>query len=195
MGLLRTARKLSGFPYICEFDNMAFSYIRSLGTIDYTRQVFIVEQPGKDLVVKFAKQYSEAAHRLLAETVDGESFAPALHYVSPDMYGGRRMIVMDYVDGKRLERLEEGLSDAQREQLKRALGRLHENGLVFGDLREPNVMIKGDRVLLVDFDWSGKEGETRYPLNLNTKIVWAQGVEPGAVILKKHDEEMLEKLK
>ena len=105
------------------------------------------------------------------------------------------MIVMDYVDGKRLERLEEGLSDAQREQLKRALGRLHENGLVFGDLRGPNVMIKEDRALLVDFDWSGKEGETRYPFDLNTKIDWAQGVEPGAVILKKHDEEMLEKLK
>jgi tRNA A-37 threonylcarbamoyl transferase component Bud32 len=108
------------------------------------------------------------------------------------------MVVMDYVEGKMpKEALVEGLSSAHYEQLKRALARLHEAGFVFGDLRVPNILISGDRVMLIDFDWCGKDGETTYPIDLNTfgDIVWADGVGAGLPMLKKHDEDMLEKLR
>ncbi len=67
--------------------------------------------------------------------------------------------------------------------LERALNILHGEGLVFGDLRRPNIMImpgpnKDDTVRLIDFDWAGKENEARYPIHLNQskEVKWADGV-------------------
>jgi len=34
---------------------------------------------------------------------------------------------------------------------------------VHGDLREPNMLCDGEKVMLVDFDWGGKVGEAYYP--------------------------------
>ena len=41
---------------------------------------------------------------------------------------------------------------------------LHENGLVFGDLRPSNIMVS-EKAFLIDFDWCAKDGAgTRYAL-------------------------------
>ena len=50
----------------------------------------------------------------------------------------------------------------QRGDIRRAMDLLHEKNLVFGDLRPPNILIKGDTALLVDFDWCGEEGKGKY---------------------------------
>ena len=49
--------------------------------------------------------------------------------------------------------------------VRRAITELHDAGSVFGDLRAPNVMFQRDtkKALLIDFDWSGKEGVVHYP--------------------------------
>jgi hypothetical protein len=48
----------------------------------------------------------------------------------------------------------------------------HEQGLVRGDLRGTNVLVREDpeslKFKLVDFDWAGKEGESRYPSTLSS---------------------------
>ena len=51
---------------------------------------------------------------------------------------------------------------------------------------------------LIDFDWSGKEGDANvfYPDNLSSSVDWPEGDEPAVSfgkILKKHDLEMAEK--
>ena len=46
--------------------------------------------------------------------------------------------------------------------------------------------------MLVDFDWSGKEGEATYPLDLDESLGWPAGVVPLEPILKAHDLQMLE---
>jgi serine/threonine protein kinase len=52
-----------------------------------------------------------------------------------------------------------------RIELRRAVHLLHDHGLVFGDLRPPNVMItKAHRVKLIDFNWAGEKGQARYPV-------------------------------
>ena len=60
--------------------------------------------------------------------------------------------------------------------VSRALELLHRQDLVFGDLREMNVLnlAEGDRTLLVDFDGVGRPGESKYPayLNPNGGLVW-----------------------
>jgi hypothetical protein len=60
-----------GFPYICEYDGRTFSYVERLGP-DPEKKVYKVKEGDKFRVVKFATQYNEAAHRLLAEERDGE---------------------------------------------------------------------------------------------------------------------------
>jgi len=40
--------------------------------------------------------------------------------------------------------------------------------LVHGDLREPNILCVGEKVMLIDFDWGGRVGEAYYPTALLT---------------------------
>ncbi|KAL5480409.1 hypothetical protein ACEPAI_1679 [Sanghuangporus weigelae] len=48
--------------------------------------------------------------------------------------------------------------------------------------------------LLIDFDWCGKNMESRYPATLNTTVDWAPGVLPFGTMEKEHDEYQLAKL-
>jgi serine/threonine protein kinase len=78
-----------------------------------------------------------------------------------------------------------------KEELARALEILHDKDYAFGDLRRQNVMItRNQEVKLVDFDWAGKENETRYPLLASRAITGSLGVEGGSFIKKSHDIHM-----
>lgn len=190
----QNASDLGGYPTICEYEGRTFTYEKRLDPHNTEKQVFKVKEGSEYRVVKFASQYNEDAHRLLAKEVNGESFAPALHHVSSRLYGGRRIVVMDYVEGQTALEVK-GISNDHYKQLERAIKRLHEVGLVFGDLREPNILISGGKVKLVDFDWCGQDNKAKYPKDLNVKTIeWAEGVGPRKVMTKDHDLAMLKKL-
>ena len=161
--------------------------------------------PAQDIVVKFVDHYGERAHRLLAE----HGLAPTLFYCGslcldkPEepSYHSLSMVVMDYIDGdtlasaKKEKRLDEKTTQIVRSEVLRAIEILHLNGLVFGDLRSPNVMItKANEVNLIDFNWAGEEGQAKYPSLISSDIKWAAGVEALGVIEKGHDMEMLDQL-
>ena len=58
-------------------------------------------------------------------------------------------------------------------ELKQLVNEFHEEGLVHGDLRDAN-MISGDEhiLMLVDFDWGGKDGQVFYPTpNVNDELL------------------------
>jgi hypothetical protein len=77
----------------------------------------------------------------------------------------------------------------------RGMTLLHSAGYVFGDLRDPNILKLPDgRAMLVDFDWSGKEGQAFYPMGLNMDIKWPPGIGAGTLIRKDHDVFMSEQL-
>ncbi|KAG8694312.1 hypothetical protein FRC11_002276, partial [Ceratobasidium sp. 423] len=104
-----------------------------------------LDDPPKRVVVKFVSRYNSAAHRLLAN----ESLAPKLLYdgtTYPEDQPGpeSNMIVMERIRGVELGRYDEDLPDCVSTDLKRALELLHSQGLVFGDLRPPNVMLVQD---------------------------------------------------
>ncbi|EKM51397.1 uncharacterized protein PHACADRAFT_263483 [Phanerochaete carnosa HHB-10118-sp] len=93
------------------------------------------------------------------------------------------------------------------EDVDAAIKMLHAEGIVFGDLRQPNVMcVSGSRAesgsgaterlrgKLTDFDWAGDDGDSRYPATVDTKR-FAAGVEWNGVMRKEHDDEMLVKLR
>lgn len=61
---------------------------------------------------------------------------------------------------------------------------MHGQGLVHGDLRFMNILcdVKGN-VMIVDFDWAGREGEVKYPHNVNTsQIDYHRGLELSVVV-------------
>ncbi|KAK7001847.1 hypothetical protein R3P38DRAFT_3045071 [Favolaschia claudopus] len=154
------------------------------------------EDSPRIIVVKFAHAYGSATHELLAR----EGLAPQLLYCgpvdpSPDApsYQDLKMIVMEYIDGTTVAAMQGGFPDDFEEQLTRIVSLVHHNGYVYGDLRQPNVMVAGDEVKLIDFDWAGKEGEATYPINL-AKNMWPKGAQAMGLITREHDEAMLKSM-
>ena len=78
---------------------------------------------------------------------------------------------------------------------------MHDEGLFHGDIRHPNVLVRKDintnpdlcgGLLLVDFDWGGKESETRYPGDLNPDVPRHDAITDEALIQSIHDRYMLD---
>jgi serine/threonine protein kinase len=159
-------------------------------------------EPVQDIVVKFVDRYGERAHRILEE----EGLAPKLLYCGPlqldkgqPSYHPLRMVVMEYIYGSTLtakkSKLNPEATEGVRNEVRRALDHLHHKGLVFGDLRPPNVMItKTNEVKLIDFDWAGERGQARYPYLISPSVSWPDGVKALEIIEVAHDITMLERL-
>jgi hypothetical protein len=153
------------------------------------------------LVVKFVERYGVEAHQALATA----HLAPQLHYygsIWPDIPDATpwRMVVMEFLEGRMLSE-ESSYSPAICEAIRNAVKLLHGQGLVHGDLRVPNIMVtptaNGDTAKIVDFDWAGKNGEVKYPhdVNLHAKLGWAKGVRPLGLIEPKHDMHIIKRYK
>ncbi|KAI9069720.1 hypothetical protein FKP32DRAFT_1616800 [Trametes sanguinea] len=147
-----------------------------------------------DVVVKFTHNYCEEGHRLLADhrTPEGapRPLAPRLWHCSENADVGMYVVVMDWI-GDTEERT---MTKDDHAMLREAIALLHGRNLVFGDLREPNVLlIKGGGLMLIDFDWCGPEGTARYPRDMNEdgSIPWAEDAQAGQPIKKQHDLQML----
>lgn len=143
-----------------------------------------------DVVIKFTPTYCEDAHRKLAE----KGRAPFLRFCERVASVGMYVVVMDYENG---EHVDKPLQDKMHiEQLREAVGALHDANYVHGDLREPNVLITADGLKIIDFDWCGEDGVARYPahISLVPDLGWHEGVSRGGLIRKDHDEHMFGRL-
>ncbi|KAK0231368.1 hypothetical protein IW262DRAFT_1343836 [Armillaria fumosa] len=206
--LLSNAHHPRFFPFPTFYNvnqsQVHFKYLEPLKPFDPDCVTFLAEtiSDKTKVVVKFAQTYGVEAHALLAQ----HNLAPPLLYfkhLNEDGagYGALNMIVMGYVEGKTATKVFNGaaLSPNVVGDLERALNILHGEGLVFGDLRRPNIMImpEDNTVRLIDFDWAGKENEVRYPIHLNQskEVEWADGVGSYRKIDKKHDLNMLKLLR
>jgi len=196
------------FPHILAYPtmngNVRFEYLIKLADESPTKAIFKAKtvEGGDHIVVKFVQTYNYQAHRLLA----AHNLAPQLlypetteHEAAPD-FGGLKLVVMRFVDGVTAHDVYGNaprLPDIIFKKVEEAVTLLHKNGLVFGDLRPPNIMILEQQALLVDFDWCTKDGEGRYLVSLNDvdgDIGWHPDVKRGSVMYKKHDLFMLGKL-
>ncbi|KAJ8519441.1 hypothetical protein ONZ45_g3642 [Pleurotus djamor] len=175
--------------------------------------------PKEPIVVKFVSTYGLAAHQFLAKL----DHAPRLRYFGP-LPGGEspivpllnappglcldplrmvplRMVVMDFV-----ESIERPPPNAYQ-SVKAVLEKLHQAGLVFGDLRPNNILFnKNNEVQFIDFNWAGYEidvpaiphGEKAayypYDINMVAGIPWHPDVRPLSAIRAIHDNHMLERL-
>lgn len=202
------------FPYYTTFTDYAsktveeFEYLRPLTASNKSPFLVKIKSSGERAVVKFVARYGADARHLLAEA----GMAPRLLFCgSIDCrddarenpgestkgtfglhLGPLRMVVMGYVHGTNGEASEvRNRPWDVHQQANAMIDKLHASDYVFGDLRPPNTMFSGSKVLLVDFDWAGKYGETFYPLDLGEGITdHCEGRDLG-IIEKEHDLALL----
>ncbi|KAF8340881.1 hypothetical protein F5887DRAFT_1225861 [Amanita rubescens] len=164
------------------------STLVDLGDATTAMYIATLGDNNEEVIVKFTARYNTAAHRLLSEA----ELAPRLYFcdrVIGDLY----MVVMECVDGKSIWQLqEEGTSlpaiiskegrqgGASPSRTQYCFWRLCGTPTFF--TTNPRIA-----VALVDFDWAGRDGESRYPPTLNPSNAWEEEVSPYSVMRKAHD--------
>jgi len=71
----------------------------------------------------------------------------------------------------------------------------HEQNIIFGDLREPNILydVSKSCTFVTDFDWPAADGVSRYPSTLNLTDQRPEVV-PYGIMHRAHDLWQLERL-
>lgn len=191
------------FPYKCDYeqDGHIVNFRYTSRVLD--KLVFIAKSTSlpSDLCVKFTRRYSAETHQFFAELGHAPKLR-AVHKLPGEWY----MIAMDYSHFTPLHEMSVSLTGNSGQLLQsevcRIVRKLHDGGLVHGDIRQANILVDrtslsggGVRWHMVDFDWSGKIGETRYPARINRKTVWRlEGVSDGELVSTYHDMAMVEHL-
>lgn len=107
--------------------------------------------------------------------------------------GGWNMVVMDVVSNDFSEFGYQ--TPALFGQMADRLVRLHQ---AHGDVRDVNIMVMqdGSGFMLLDFDWAGKIGEAKYPMNVYAgPDLWRpEGACDGELIKAEHDLQMMNAL-
>ena len=137
---------------------------------------------GPDIVVKFSRNYNSEVHNYC----HSKGFAPALKSVQN--FGDYIFVVMEKLKLRDLRRLD--LADERiRGQIDDILGALKMKNYVHGDMRENNIQFDeaAKKVVLIDFDWAGVEGEAVYPTFMNSFLTWPPEVACGQPLRHEHD--------
>ncbi|KAI6136227.1 hypothetical protein F5141DRAFT_1288041 [Pisolithus sp. B1] len=144
--------------------HMSFNIVGFFHNRTADRYLYTVETiDNKQIIVKFTRQYSFDLHMFCAD----RGCAPAL-FGCERLPGGFFGIAMEFVrsafpisHSPYVEKHREWV-----DKLRKLVESFHAEGFVHGDLRAPNIICDGNRVMLIDFDWGGKEGEVSYPHGL-----------------------------
>ena len=189
------------YPYPFSYTSFGSEYQHQFtytDQLDNTKRLYSAKTTTDEVIcVKFVRRYSRAAHEHCAS----KGFAPELKGFQY-LPGGWYMVVMEMIsqDYCCLDiTLPYPHFKTLSEEIREELADLHQKGLVHGDIRDANVMVKvddntvGSNFKLVDFDWSGTIGEVKYPASVNRKTVWRPaGAKDGLEILADHDMQMLD---
>ena len=146
----------------------------------------------KYICIKFVQQYGVDVHRWCAS----KGFAPQL-IAYHDLPGGWSMVVMEFLDRSWIPIMNmKTRPDDLADKIFSAVTELHRNGMVHGDLRDTNLLVKqhGEpEFMLIDFDWAGCNGKVMYPrhVNISPTLGRPEGVEDGKPVLIDHDIAML----
>jgi len=178
---------LSTFPYKTssvqiDGEPITFRYVKRL-----ERYVFLVEYSGADrstykAIAKFTKGYGKDVHEYCAKS----GFAPKLLAYEEKLPANWSFVLMEYVEMEPISKMDRA---DRKKQLYHILQSLQSGGFVHGDLRHTNLCWNRaeNRVILIDFDWSGKNGEKCYPCDMNPELDWPVGASTGKVLSFAHD--------
>jgi len=189
------------FPYFKSFlmqgEKVELEYIEQLGLMRVFLAQIILSGKNTKVIVKFANSYCIEAHRICYDCMEG---APKL-YFHGQLNGGWTVVVMEYLGDMKSSF---ALTSAQYSVLEKIITTLHSEGYVHGDFRRCNILVgsvdnqviassssaaaAADRVCVIDFDWSGREGDVTYPGFMNhIDVNWPEGASDNKFIYKAHD--------
>jgi len=164
--------------------------------MDGSKLLFTAAETGGDekICIKFVRRYSKDVHAFCAS----RGFAPILKGFQ-ELPGGWWMVVMEMINEDYCRLSDFPPHYSRYEDIARKLASLHQENYVHGDVRDTNIMVKKNGALgfkLVDFDWSGRIGQVRYPMNVyrGPRLWRPLEAEDGRLIKADHDIEMLNAL-
>ncbi|KAG1730671.1 uncharacterized protein EDB91DRAFT_1059330 [Suillus paluster] len=187
-------------PYPQDYDNgtQYFSYYHSQ-PLRHHRIFFEETSIGEKICIKYVKRYLPEAHQFCAK----EGHAPRL-IAYESLPGGWNMVVMNVLPihndlSSRSTSAYQQFSQipaAECGPLEKAvtdfIHQFHKKDFIHGDLRGTNLFLLGDNFMLLDFDWSGRIGNTHYPMHVNCKGIHRPfDARDGNEIKVVHDLEML----
>ena len=147
----------------------------------------------KWICIKFVRRYGKEAHMWCAR----QGFAPKLIGFEA-VHGGWYMVIMEHLDESWVGMADEkNYSEELKQKIHAAIIKLHQYGMVHGDVRDTNVMVRKDgrgEFMLIDYDWAGQVGKVKYPRHVNKapELGRPDDVEDNKTILTEHDELMLQ---
>ena len=164
------------------------------GHLVYDATVSPPRDDGRWLLKLARGAYGSAAHAAAAYA----GHAPKLLGVA-SLPGGWTAVVMEALAAAdRWRGYDAGAEEERAAAAAAYVAALASHGNVHGDLRAPNVLVRGGQgaaepveVMFLDWDWAGAVGAATYPLGLNPAIRWPEGAGPGKAITQQHDEVML----
>jgi serine/threonine protein kinase len=101
--------------------------------------------------------------------------------------------LFNYRENMRRSGIPEGSRSRLLKRLEGILDYLGAVGMVHGDFRTANIMLKPEeeeKAVLIDFDWAGKAGIVRYPITRNDSFGYPG--EPGGPIGAEDDRQFYE---
>ena len=188
----------SRYPTFQSFNKDNIEY-----TIEYTETIkphmfkgIITNDENKEVIIKFVKQYSSEAHQFMHD----KEYAPELIFHAEKIEGTCTQytaIVMEYIpDARSLDELL--LEEDEQYRIStcciEALKVMHEDGYCHGKISSKSIFGKFQdgriKILIVNYEWAGRQGEARYPLSADIP----EGVQPGDLITQEHNEKQLDEL-
>ena len=190
------------YPYFREIgDEGIISYLEELKQ-NVFRCVLQKDGNSERVIVKFVERYGIEAHRLLEK----KGYAPSVKAFVKNVTSRYHVIVMEYIehavtlyDYILKEEHKTHTVTQLKDHCSEVLTLLHTQGYCHGDLRGNNILVRRHEascpVVIVDFDWSGKIGEAKYPLFMNhINLKWPDGATDNAPLRPEHDQYWLDKV-
>lgn len=165
---------ISHLRHPCSGTQIRFNILKPFHNQAADRYLYLARTTdNKQIIIKFTRQYSLELHMFCAD----RGCAPVI-FGFERLPGGFFGIAMEFVQSAFPISHSPYINKHHEwaEQLQKLVESFHAEGLVHGDLRAPNIICDADRVMLIDFDWGGKEGEVSYPRSpLHTDLTIGRG--------------------
>jgi len=173
------------------------------GTIDFMNLIFDATLGGEKVLAKVVfRSYGKDVHAHLAT----REMAPQLYGTSSaedcasvvvmELLGDGWVTLFHYRENDFRQGIQEPFKGKLLKRLEDILDCLSANGMVHGDFRTANVMLKPgeeEKAMLIDFDWAGEAGRAMYPITRSQGFHYPGNA--GGPIEAKHDREFYEKWK
>ncbi|KAG7439402.1 uncharacterized protein BT62DRAFT_983431 [Guyanagaster necrorhizus] len=178
------------------YKKLGLSDSHSLQTIHFFSD--ITEYDNDTKVIRF--QYLQPLEIDAAWLLASKGKAPALKYCGPISsdgkywYGSLQMVIMEFLCGQTVaQKYEVSIAETVYKAVPSA-------SFIHRDIHTPNIVIidsvrdKGERMRIIDFDWTGEQSKIKYLLHISDYIWNTLHVKDYDIITFQHDMTMVDML-